>query len=217
MQRQLQGATMIRLNVMNTGFIFSSLFLLIGTGAAQAQQGEALYATCVACHGADGAGNVALNSPALAGQLPGYLERQLQHFKSGVRGADSRDIQGQQMSGMAATLADDAAIAAVVAYIGTLPPGRGVAVEYDQRNGDNQYNAACGACHGGKAQGNSALNSPRLAGLDAAYLRRQYDNFAAGIRGSHPDDRYGKQMKMMSTVLTVEKDINDVMGYIVSQ
>jgi cytochrome c553 len=208
---------MIRLNVMNAGFIFSSLFVLIGTGAAQAQQGEALYATCVACHGADGAGNVALNSPALAGQLPGYLERQLQHFKSGVRGADSRDIQGQQMRGMAAMLADDAAIATVVAYIGTLPPGRGVAVEYDQRNGDNQYNAACGACHGGKAQGNSALNSPRLAGLDAAYLRRQYNNFAAGIRGSHPDDRYGKQMKMMSTVLTVEKDINDVMGYIVSQ
>ena len=121
------------------------------------------------------------------------------------------------MRGMASTLADDASIAAVVAYIGSLPPAQGTAVEYDQRNGDNQYNAACGACHGDKAQGNPALNSPRLAGLDAAYLRRQYSNFAAGIRGSHPDDRYGKQMKMMATVLTSEKDIDDVMGYILSQ
>jgi cytochrome c oxidase subunit 2 len=208
---------MTRQGAMTSKLLFSSLFFLLGTGAAQAQPGEALYAACVACHGADGTGNVALNAPALAGQLPDYLERQLQHFKSGVRGADPKDTPGQQMRGMASSLGDDAAIAAVVAYIGTLSPAQGTAVEYDQRNGENQYNAACGACHGGKAQGNTALNAPRLAGLDAAYLNRQYRNFAAGIRGSNADDRYGRQMKMMASVLTSEKDINDVMGYIVSQ
>ncbi len=208
---------MTRQGVMKAALLFSSMFFLLGVGAVQAQQGEALYASCAACHGADGAGNVALNSPALAGQLPDYLQRQLHHFKSGVRGADPKDAPGLQMRGMASTLADDASIAAVVVYIGSLPPAQGAAVEYDQRNGANQYNAACGACHGAKAQGNSALNAPRLAGLDAVYLRRQYNNFAAGIRGSHPDDRYGKQMQMMAKVLSSEKDINDVMGYIVSQ
>ena len=202
---------------MKPGFGFALLLVSTLSVAADPEAGKALYATCSACHGAEGAGNAALNSPALAGQKAGYLERQLMHFKDGIRGADPGDTLGMQMRGMAATLADEAAVTNVVAYIGSLPPAQGVAVEYDKRNGENQYNAACGACHGGKAEGNSALNAPRLAGLDAAYLRRQYQNFAAGIRGSHPDDRYGRQMKMMASVLTSEKDIDDVMGYILSQ
>jgi cytochrome c553 len=198
---------------------FGLALLLVSSlsAAADPEAGKALYTTCIACHGAEAAGNAVLNSPALAGQDASYLERQLRHFKEGIRGADPSDTLGMQMRGMAATLPDEVAVANVVAYIGTLPPAQGTAVEYDQRNGENQYNAACGACHGGKAQGNTALNSPRLAGLDAAYLIRQYRNFAAGIRGSHADDRYGRQMKMMASVLTSEKDINDVMGYIVSQ
>jgi cytochrome c553 len=203
--------------MMKPGFGLALLLVSTLSAAADPEAGKALYATCSACHGAEGAGSVALNSPALAGQDASYLERQLRHFREGIRGADPSDTLGMQMRGMVATLPDEVAMVNVVAYIGTLPPARGVAVEYDRRNGDNQYNAACGACHGGKAQGNSALNAPRLAGLDAAYLRRQYNNFAAGIRGSHPDDRYGKQMKMMATILTTDKDINDVMSFIVSQ
>jgi len=197
------------------------LVLMLCTGAvwaADARKGEALYAPCVACHGADGTGNTALNSPSLAGQQAAYLERQLQHFKNGMRGADPKDTYGMQMRGMAGTLADEAAIADVVAYIGTLPAAQsGEKPEHDKRNGENQYNAACGACHGGKAEGNVALNAPRLAGLDGVYLERQYRNFAAGIRGAHPDDRYGKQMKMMSTMLATDKDLADVIGFILSQ
>jgi cytochrome c553 len=204
-------------NIINRGLVLAGLFLLLANVSVQAQQGEAAYASCVACHGANGEGNTALNAPALAGQLPAYLERQLQNFKSGRRGAETGDTLGMQMRGMASLLADDAAIAAVVAHIETLPPANGIAVEYDKRNGENQYNAACGACHGGQAQGNAALNAPRLAGLDEVYLRRQYSNFAAGLRGSHPDDRYGRQMKMMSTMLRTEQDTDDVMGFIVSQ
>ena len=36
--------------------------------AGNAEKGKALYAVCVACHGKDGAGNKALNSPRIAGQ-----------------------------------------------------------------------------------------------------------------------------------------------------
>ncbi|MCZ6831624.1 MAG: cytochrome c, partial [Gammaproteobacteria bacterium] len=72
----------------------------------------------------------------------------------------------------------------------------------------------CGACHGGKAQGNPALNAPRLAGLDSAYLKRQYQNYVAGIRGAHADDRYGKQMAMMATLLSTEQDLDDVIAFI---
>ena len=205
------------LPVIKPAFVVRGLLLLLATASVQAQPNDAVYSSCVACHGVNGEGNVALKAPALAGQLPGYLQRQLQNFKSGIRGAEAGDTLGMQMRGMASLLADDAAIAAVVAHIETLPPSQGVAVEFDKRNGENQYNAACGACHGGQAQGNAALNAPRLAGLDDTYLRRQYSNFGAGLRGSHAEDRYGRQMKMMSTMLRTDKDVDDVMGYIVSQ
>lgn len=186
--------------------------------AADANRGETLFGTCIACHGAAGAGITTMNAPALAGQQSTYLARQLRHFKDGVRGSDSRDVLGQQMQEMAATLPDDAAILDVVAYISGLEvPAADGAVEYDRRNGEVQYNASCGACHGPGGKGNVSMNAPRLAGLDDAYLRRQYANFAQGIRGSHADDRLGRQMQMMATMLATEKDQDDVIGYLLSQ
>ena len=76
---------------------------------------------CAACHGAQGEGNPALNAPKLAGQGDWYLKRQLQYFKSGARGAHEKDTFGKMMAPMAATLADEAAIDNVVAYIKTFP------------------------------------------------------------------------------------------------
>ncbi|MBE9539675.1 MAG: cytochrome c, partial [Proteobacteria bacterium] len=164
-------------------------------------------------------GNSAMNSPALAGQHEAYLVRQLNNFRVGVRGADTADTLGMQMRTMAATLADDAAVANVAAYLAGLSATSASVdtANADLRNGENQYNGACGACHGGAAQGNLGLNAPRLAGLDASYLKRQYQNFAAGVRGSHPDDRLGKQMKMMATMLGSEKDLDDVIAFIGSR
>ncbi len=198
------------------GLLFVSLLLTLS--AVAAEQGEALYGSCVACHGADGAGNVALNAPALTGQDAAYLQRQLNNFRNGWRGSDPADTYGMQMRGMAATLASDQAVVAVSAYIAALPAlDSGESLEFNQRNGENLYNGACGACHGGQAQGNTSLHTPRLAGLDAAYLKRQYQNFANGLRGTHPEDRYGRQMKMMSTMLGSDKDLNEVIGFILSQ
>jgi len=200
----------------------AGLVLVLGNPAfagGDALLGEKLYGSCVACHGASGEGLTAMNSPALAGQNEAYLARQLSNFRAGIRGADANDTTGMQMRGMAATLADDAAVMDVAAYLAGLPVAT-TAVDTagaDLRNGENQYNGACGACHGGAAQGNPGLSAPRLAGLDSAYLKRQYQNFAAGIRGSHPDDRLGKQMKMMATMLGSEKDLDDVLAFIGSQ
>jgi len=85
-----------------------------------AKAGKALYASCVACHGAKGEGNATLQSPALASRSDWYLVTQLANFKRGVRGADERDTYGAQMRAVAATLPDDKAIADVVAYINSL-------------------------------------------------------------------------------------------------
>jgi cytochrome c553 len=85
-----------------------------------AERGKVLYAVCATCHGDNAQGMPDMNGPALAGREGWYLRRQLQNFKSGARGSDSRDIYGLQMAPMAQLLQDDQAIADVVAYITSL-------------------------------------------------------------------------------------------------
>ncbi len=45
------------------------------------------------------------------------------------------------------------------------------------------YVAACVSCHGADGQGNPRIDAPVLAGLRAAYLERQLDDFRRGYRG----------------------------------
>lgn len=91
-----------------------------GTAAGDPGRGAQLYAVCATCHGDRGEGMADMNGPALAGREAWYLKRQIQNFKSGARGGDSRDIYGQQMAPMAQLLADDQAIDDVLAYLATL-------------------------------------------------------------------------------------------------
>jgi cytochrome c553 len=194
----------------------SVLFLAISATHAD-ENAQAKYQPCAACHGDVAQGNAELGAPALAGQEAVYLQRQLQHFKSGVRGADPRDMRGAQMKAMSATLTDDD-ILLLTEYLAALPQAIPVSSAMgDLKNGNNYFQATCGACHGGQAQGNPGLNAPALAMLDAAYLKTQYQNFRLGIRGAHPDDTYGRQMKMMSTSLPSDKDLDDVIAFIHSQ
>ena len=92
-----------------------------GAAAGDPAAGQPLFAVCAACHGAQAEGNPAMNAPKLSGQADWYLSRQLHQFKSGARGTQEKDVYGKTMAPMAATLADDAAIDNVVAYIKTLP------------------------------------------------------------------------------------------------
>ena len=180
--------------------------------------GKSLYeASCASCHGTRGEGNEALQSPALAGQQVAYLVRQLEHFANGVRGADERDTAGGQMVAMASLVKDDAARRQVSEYLGSLPV---IAVEHapgDPRIGYQRYQASCGSCHGPDGEGNERLNSPRLAGLRASYLRRQHHNFTTGIRGVHSGDKFGRQMKMMAATVTDPVVLDDIIAYLTSR
>ncbi|GAB3775629.1 hypothetical protein GCM10028796_51790 [Ramlibacter monticola] len=82
-----------------------------------ASSGSRRYATCAACHGAQGQGIVATNAPRLKGMSDWYMARQLRNFREGVRGTHAQDPHGAQMALIAAMLADDAAIGDVIAYI----------------------------------------------------------------------------------------------------
>ena len=178
-------------------------------------KGEALYAVCQACHGADGMGNKELNSPKIAGQEPWYLERQLKNFKAGIRGADPKDRYGMQMRAMALTLADDQSIRDMVAYVSSIPVESDVeqTITGDLEAGKALY-VLCQSCHGSAGEGNKTLNSPRIAGLQDWYVARQLRNFKAGIRGTKSGDMFGMQMRPMAISLTDDEAINNVAAYI---
>ncbi|MDJ0940995.1 MAG: c-type cytochrome [Woeseiaceae bacterium] len=176
--------------------------------------GAAQYAVCAACHGQQGEGMVALNGPKLAGQSAWYLKRQILAYQNGHRGTDPNDTYGQQMAPMAATLATEAAVNNVVAYIRTFPDVAAEATVTGDEHAGRKTAAVCAYCHGADGMGNQALNAPRYAGMSDWYLVRQLENFRNGARGSHPQDYYGMQMGFMGRILQSDQTINDLVAYI---
>ena len=183
------------------------------TPAGDAEAGQTAYAPCAACHGQNGEGNLALNAPKLSGLDAWYLRTSLQNYKTGQRGSDPNDVLGTQMRGMAATLADDAAINNVVAYISSLPdiePEPTITGDVDR--GKDLF-VTCINCHGDQGQGIWAMNAPRIAGISDWYTANQLRKFRDGQRGAHPDDFYGRQMAQISMMLNEEQEIDDLIAY----
>ena len=185
------------------------------SAAGDATKGKAAYAVCAACHGANGMGNKALNAPQIAGQEPWYLERQLNNFKGGIRGANPKDTYGMQMRPMALTLANDQAVSDMAAFLSSMPVSKSSesTVKGDTSAGKASY-MICQTCHGPKGGGNKALNSPKLTGLQDWYIVRQLKNFKAGIRGTKSGDLFGMQMRPMAMTLANDAAINNVTAYI---
>ena len=178
------------------------------------ENGKTLYGVCASCHGADGAGNKALNAPRISGQKAWYIARQLKNFKSGIRGSHEKDIYGQQMRPMSMTLANDQMVADVSAYVSTLKsPDSSTTIKGDAAAGEAAY-AICASCHGANGEGNKALNSPALAGQNDWYIVRQLYNFKNGIRGADPKDSYGQQMRPMAMTLPSDAAIINIAAYI---
>jgi cytochrome c oxidase subunit 2 len=155
-----------------------------------------------------------LNAPKLAGQEAWYIRRQLANFKHGLRGAQEGDLYGMQMAPMAMTLADDAAMRNVAAYINTLrdqPPPH--TVTGDAARGAELF-TTCSACHGAAGQGVWSANAPRLSTMSDWYLVRQLQNFKTGVRGVHRQDFYGNQMATMSHAVADDEAIADLVAHI---
>lgn len=71
----------------------------------------------------------------------------------------------------------------------------------------------CTTCHGVEGIGNIAVEAPRLAGMEAWYLKRQLENFRAGIRGTHGEDIQGIAMRPMAAKLS-DESIADIVGWV---
>ena len=177
--------------------------------AADAAAGKAKSATCTACHNADG-NSVNPIWPKLAGQHAGYLESQLQAFKSGVR-------KDPTMTAMAAPLSDED-MADLSAWFATQKQTPGSADPALAQAGGKLYlggnaatgGSACQACHTPNGAGNPAGGFPAVAGQHAAYVEKALKDYRSGDRGA---TEKGKMMRGVAAKMT-EAEIAAVAQYV---
>lgn len=74
----------------------------------------------------------------------------------------------------------------------------------------------CVPCHQQDGSGNAAVGAPNIAGMKQWYVEEQLENFRAGIRGMHFNDREGMRMRPMALSLPSEEDVEDVAHYVES-
>jgi cytochrome c553 len=152
--------------------------------------------------------------PRIAGQLPHYLDKQLQDFASGAR-------QSPIMGPIAKTL-NAAARSKVVAYYSSLPVPRALKSaaptaaqsfrghELAVQGSEAKQVQACNNCHGPEGSG-VAFSAPALAGQLAPYLAAQLKSWQQGNRTNDP----GKLMASVATRLD-DSDIAAVTVYFAS-
>lgn len=171
------------------------------------------YVHCTVCHGVQFMGNAIIRAPRLSGMDSWYIENQLRAFKNGWRGQHERDFPGMEMQPMAAALTDDQIreVAKFVESTQSDPPP--VTIAGDADRGKSFY-STCAACHGVRGEGNIALGSPALTGLNDWYLVTQLEKFKNGMRGRQPGDTYGMQMRSSVGLLPDDQAIHDVVKYI---
>jgi cytochrome c oxidase subunit 2 len=171
------------------------------------------FVYCTVCHGAQMRGNVLLKAPRVSEMEAWYVKRQMEAFSSGWRGSHGDDVAGMEMRPMAAILTGDE-IDEVASYVSRVSSNLPAAtVSGDVAKGASLY-TSCAVCHGANAEGNEGLHTPSLVGRNDWYLATQLRNFRNGIRGSHPADTYGTQMRAATGVLTDDEAINNVVAYL---
>lgn len=157
------------------------LMSLTGIAGTIDTVGQEPYEQCGYCHEYDG--NSLMGSyPKLAAQVPGYIKKQLEDFRSGKR-------KGQMQA--TAELLNDGEIEVVARYFGEqkLKQSSQASLSKEQQEIANKLYftgdkaraiQACSSCHGDRAQGIAMF--PRLAGQHAEYLADQLNAFKAGTR-----------------------------------
>ena len=194
--------------------IFVSILLLAVSATSQAsgdaEAGQAKSATCMACHGLAGNSTIP-NYPKLAGQGEGYILKQLQEFKSGVR-------DNAIMAGVVSLLSEQDMIDIAAYYsIQTISENSAKADEetidlarkiYLGGKKDTQT-TACIACHGPKGLGIPSAKFPALGAQHAEYTAlqlkafRQYSiNEQTGSEDLARDNDYEGMMRSVAKGLT---------------
>lgn len=154
---------------------------LVKVSKPDTAKGQASFATCASCHGADGNSGTPAN-PKLSQQHPEYLVKQLQEFKSGKRA-------NAIMAGFAAGLSEDD-MKNIAFWVASNKAKAGFAKDKELASlGERIYRggiqerqiAACAGCHSPTGAGIPA-QYPRLAGQHAEYVATQLTSFRDGVR-----------------------------------
>ena len=143
-------------------------------------------------------------APAIAGMDSVYLARQMRQFRDGVRGASLEDLDGRQMSLIAALFDDDAAIDELAHYVAAMPrvtPRRTLSVPAD---GAAALYAPCAVCHGNDGERVTMPSVvPPLPGWTTGISRGSWWLFRDGLRGTVASERHGgQQMRAAASGLT---------------
>lgn len=161
---------------------------------ADAAKGATLYDSgdaarslpaCVSCHGAAGNSTIAAN-PKLAGQIEGYVYKQLVDFTTPAR--------NQPVMSTYAKMLSDEEKKNIAAYLTVQKAKQGAAKDKDTLDlGKKIYRggiadkgvAACASCHGAAGAG-IPVQYPRLAGQHQDYTLAQLGAFKGGARKNSP-------------------------------
>jgi cytochrome c553 len=176
-----------------------------------AEKGQALSATCVACHGTDG-NSVNPIWPTIAGQHPQYTARQLKLFKSGDRPSAvmmpmTMGLSEQDMADLSAYFGEQEA-QLLAADPAKIELGQAI---YQGGLKDRDI-PACMACHGPTGQGNPLSGYPVVANQHAAYLVNELNLFKEGRTVPGKDDVNGKIMADIAKYMSQE-EIEAVSSY----
>jgi cytochrome c553 len=147
-----------------------------------AARGGDLYARhCASCHRALATGDAERVIPAIAGQLEGYLVKQLVDVAEGDRAiAEMHRVLARADFLAPQTIRDVAAFVSTLAPVRRPETGEGKSLQ----RGAQIYAAQCATCHGNEAQGMAAGWVPALRGQHYAYLVKQMRQAAVGHRYS---------------------------------
>jgi cytochrome c553 len=136
------------------------------------EEGEAIAATCVECHG-EGGNSVMPGVPSLAGQQPLYFIAATQAYLHGIR----------KMSGMEETLRglSKTDIEKLALYYASQSPAAREAPEFGDPAAGEPLSAQCGGCHGANGVSHDAA-TPSLAGQDFQYLVKATQAYRGHVR-----------------------------------
>ena len=205
-----------RAGVLALGLLLASSGCNTAPPPTSAARGKHQYDNyCMPCHGEAGHGNPDIAAPSIAGLDEWYVKRQLDKYRSGVRGANYDDHEGFRMRSMSLALVSETAVQDVSAYVATMrasepPPSL---ESGDATRGKALY-ATCTACHGAEGKGNEVLGAPPLTRTHDWYLLAQLKKFKYGSRAYDDRDTWGATMVPMAQALADEQDMKDVVAYI---
>lgn len=197
-----------------TLILFLSVVNKVQAGSAYAGNITYIYGHCGECHGNNGLGSEDNTAPKIAGLEEWYIIEQLKKFRQGFRGANSDDLNGKIMAPLSKMLSGDKAIEDLAAHLSQLTGKTEHVLKGNTVTGERLYKQLCVSCHGDQAQGSLMIKAPKLTGMNDWYIYGQLRKFKSDIRGTHPKDIGGAQMRAVAKTISTKQAMQDISVYI---